>query len=231
MILPLVRRLLKRNRVSTPSNPNQFKPELLVLEGRITPADTIWQGNGMGNGALWSVPAKWSNGVPGANDTAILDGQVGANTNSTMDLGGAGAAHVGKIQIENGYNKVITLNSDLWVDIFSMKSAASITGAAGKQLAINQTTNGNIKATMFGASIWSSGKMQVPGGLKVQGEQLHPATLQFPGPGTPWLACNLEIADSNTTAKWSGGNVSVSGGITIINRGTFIADTTVDPIV
>jgi hypothetical protein len=36
---------------------------------------------------------------------------TGANTNSTMDLGGAGAAHVGKLVMKAGYNKTITLGT------------------------------------------------------------------------------------------------------------------------
>lgn len=50
-----------------------FRPQLWEMEGRITPANTVWIGNGVGNGALWSVAANWNNGVPGANDVAIFD--------------------------------------------------------------------------------------------------------------------------------------------------------------
>jgi hypothetical protein len=43
----------------------------------------------MGAGASWSVAANWAGGVvPGAGDTAIFDGTNGANTSSTMNLGG-----------------------------------------------------------------------------------------------------------------------------------------------
>jgi hypothetical protein len=34
-----------------------------------------------------------------------------------MDLQQGAAVHVGKIIIKNGFNRTITLNSDLWVDV------------------------------------------------------------------------------------------------------------------
>lgn len=59
---------------------NKVKFNMEALEDRCTPANFDFVGNGLGNGALWSVPANWrENGavttnIPGANDKVILNG-------------------------------------------------------------------------------------------------------------------------------------------------------------
>lgn len=225
MILPLIRRPFGRNRASTNPRLNQFIPELRQLEDRVTPAAITWVGNGTGNGALWSVPANWNtNAVPGANDTAIFDATVnlGANTDSTMDLGGVGAYHVGKLVFKGNYNKTFTLNAHLYVDILDMQISSSAT-IKGKGLSIIQQTTANDApaATMFGTSKWSAGTFENEG-LEIFGDNAHGATLRIDSDVN--LKTDMSIFNAYSSVEWTGGDVNVAKGKAVDNRGTFKAD-------
>jgi hypothetical protein len=202
-----------------------FRPELCPLEDRVTPANTTWVGSGMGNGALWSVAANWSNGIPGPTDVAILDGTpgIGANTNSTMDLGGVGAYHVGKLVMKAGYNSTITLGTaNLVLDILDIRSAGTIKGT--KHLVINQSTNGMPfpAATMFGTSFWKDGTLEVAS-VTVFGENAHRMAFDISPEGSVNLNSNLSI-NNESTVTWTSGAINVLKGKTVTNSGTFFAE-------
>jgi hypothetical protein len=205
-----------------------FRPKLLILEGRITPANATWVGNGVGQGALWSVPANWNtNAVPGPNDVAILDARVGigANTNLTMDLGGVGSYHVGKLLIQNGYTSTITLNSTLVVDILDMRSAATIKQQGTTQkLEINQVASDPATpATMFGTSFWKSGTIETAQ-LLLTSENAHRLTLEISPATSVALKSEMKIQETYSTVNWISGDVVVEKGKKVINEGTFLAD-------
>jgi hypothetical protein len=214
-------RTIRNRHQSNKARPKTFRPELLVLEGRVTPANCTWVGNGIGDGALWSVPANWSDKkIPGPNDVAVFDGTFGANTDSTMDLGGAaGSYHVGKLWLVNGTG-TITLNANLWVDILDMRSRA-IKG--NKKLVINQSTGNEIPATMFGTSFWKWGTLEVSS-VEFWGEDEHRATLEISSKLAVNLNSDLLIANQFSTVNWVDGNVNVAKGKTVTNNGTFFAD-------
>ena len=196
------------------------------LEDRWTPASPVWVGNGVGAGANWSVPTNWStNKAPTSGDTVIFDGTagVGANTNSTMNLGGVGSFHIASLVFRNNYAKTLTLNANLIVDVFNMGSPATITG---KSLTINQTTEDNVlpAATLFGASFWTKGT--ISSSLALQGESAHPATFNIGDNtgGTISLQANFYIADEDSTVNWKDNDVTVAAGKTVDNSGVFNAD-------
>jgi hypothetical protein len=219
-------------------NKRHFRPMLLALEDRITPATTLlWTGPANGN---WSLATNWTviaplGGVasaPGGGDTAVFDKTNGANTNSTMDLGGAGSAHIGKLVFQNGYSGTVTLNANLWVDILDMESNATIT-STNKKLVINQSTSQFFSATLFGTSTWTQGTINVGGGvagggIDLHSEATHPLTFNMGALGTT-VTLNSYLAigssgDSNVTVNWKAGNVTVPAGNVVDNYGTFTVD-------
>jgi hypothetical protein len=65
MILTSLKRWFLGTRAK-PIRGARFRPEILLLEERLTPANTMtWIGNGVGMGALWSDGGNWSGGVYG----------------------------------------------------------------------------------------------------------------------------------------------------------------------
>lgn len=226
MLRPLMKRLFGKGRPQTPARRNTFRPQLLVFEDRVVPANLTWVGPAGGN---WSVAANWAPAqVPGNGDTVVFDGggaAGGANTNSTMDLGGGAQYHIGRLRVNASYTQAVTLNTTLYVDVLEM-FGGTVTG--GTSLAITQqTTNQAVgPATIFATSFWESGTIST-NELWIGGEATHRATLQIGRAGvvqSPTLDANLTVANQSTTVNWSAGSVTVTAGKTINNFGTFVAD-------
>ena len=145
----------KRRREPSVPKPKTFRPRLEYLEVREVLANLTFVGNGAGAGANWSVPANWSTGLtPTAGDTVYLDATlgVGANKNSTMDLGGVGAFHIAQLVFRNNYTQTLTLNANLVVDVLNMDSQGTIAGTGGLSISQRTTTPTLPTATLFAAS-------------------------------------------------------------------------------
>src|SRR5262245_10442431 len=85
-----------------------FKARLRLeaLDDRVVPAGVVTVWKGAPNG-LWSDPANWTNGVPGAEDTAKFD--ESDNDDSKMDLSdNNNKNHIGKLIID-GHTGTIKL--------------------------------------------------------------------------------------------------------------------------
>ena len=145
---------------------SSYRPQLFGLEDLIMPANLTWVGAA---GASWSLATNWSPAqIPGNGDslTFTAPAGVGANTNSTMNLGGGVQYHIAQLNLVGGYDQTITLNSDLFVDVLNMESG-TITGV--KQLKIWQRTNvPNLVATNFATSFWKGASL-APAVCSLQG--------------------------------------------------------------
>jgi hypothetical protein len=202
-----------------------YRPQLLGYEERVMPATLTWVGNGVGDGALWSVNTNWSPAQRPVNgDTLNLSATRGANTSSTMDLGGGVQYHIGQLNLLDNFGGTITLNSDLYVDVLNMRSAGTITGS--NTLNIYQRTNNPVvgAATIFATSFWTDGTISTSV-LRMSAENNHRATLQLGDPNTtPNLRATFFGIDAFSTVNWQAGSVTVAGQVTVSNFGTFRAD-------
>jgi len=189
---------------------------------RRNPVPLIWVGNNDGKGPDWSVATNWTPAkVPGLNDTVIFDASVGANTNSTMNLGGGFNYHIAALTIRNGYNQTLTLESNLVVDVFAMRSAATVTSES-KDLIITQRAGGAFPTTNFGTSFWTAGIIEVPT-LQLWGEEAHQMTFRVKSAGRVNLKSDMKIL-AESTVQWVGGDIDVAKGKVVTNAGTFTAN-------
>ncbi len=229
MVVRWLKRVFGMNVCRNPVRRSPYRPQLMAFEDRILPANLTWVGQA---GGTWSVATNWSPAqVPASGDTVTFDGRagIGANTNSTMNLGGGGLYRIGKLNLTNGYTATITLNSHLYTDVLNIQSAGTITGPS--KLAIYQRIGDPTvaDATIFETSYWISGTIGTTE-LWIGGQDNHRATLQLggtTGPGVPTtstLQADLQIGDAFSTVNWQVGIVVVAAGKTVTNRGTFLAD-------
>jgi hypothetical protein len=182
------------------------------------PAILTWVGPAGGN---WSVAANWSPAqVPETGDILWFDADRGADTDSTVDLGGGGFSHIARLNIAPTYTKTITLQCDLRVDVLAM---AGGTIAGNKNLVIWQKAAGEGRPpTNFGTSTFSGGTIK--SNMFTIGEDRHRVTLVLAGgKATPELQANL-TTDAYTALGWRAGNVTVAGGTTVKLKGFFLAD-------
>jgi hypothetical protein len=199
---------------------------VLAADDPLAPVELFWVGNGIGKGANWSVSENWSgNRSPRVQDTVIFDGaaKFGANTDSKMDIGGLGACHVGKLITRNGYDKTITLASNLFVDQLDIGSNAHIAGPRGLGITQRSDGCGGIpEATLFGSSFLRQGRISAKF-FAIYGESRHPAKLWLgSAKQTATLATGLHIVDPYSTVEWRHGNVAVEKGQRVYNVGSFI---------
>ncbi len=220
MTVPLWHRLVRKGCLKAPSSTRRVRLSIERLEEReLLATNLTWVGPDDG---LWSEQRNWSpQQVPGEGDTLIFDGFT-KNTSSNMDIGNGAFAHFAGLVIKLGYTKTITLQSDLYIDVFNMRGG---TLAGSKSLKINQSTVLDPKATKFGTSAFDGGTIQV--NTSTRGDSDHRVTLQlasFGNNSTPNLKANL-TTDTNTDIQWTGsGSVIVGSGKTIDVWGTFLAD-------
>ncbi len=95
-----------QSRAGTLPRPRRLSLER--LEDRLAPANTSWTGNA--HNVKFDDAGNWSNGVPGASDTAII-----ANTSDNITVNIAGTTNVGNIQIESTYTGTLTIVTTLKV--------------------------------------------------------------------------------------------------------------------
>src|SRR5438874_4636869 len=108
-------RTLGRRRMNRPT----YRPFLEVLEDRLVPAvTTTWNWN-VNNGLLpkWSLAGNWTNGVPGAPDTANFDGT--SNTNCTVDV----AVTIANLTIGSAYTSTIDNASGSLLTVTGLNSS------------------------------------------------------------------------------------------------------------
>jgi hypothetical protein len=142
-----------------------------------------------------------------------------------MDLGGASYFHISKLQFTNEYNKTLSLNANLWVDVLDMTSGATIDGGTSKDFSITQETTSTVRpvATQFGTSYWKEGTIKASA-VNIYGDGTHQALLKL-APNTNagvFLSANMNIS-KDSAVEWSGANVEVLKDKTITNKGTFTA--------
>src|SRR5262249_40418816 len=138
--------------------PSRVRLSVEALEARLAPAgvETVWKGPANGT---WSVAANWTNGVPGAEDTAKFDGSD--NNDSKMDLSDDNDKnHIGKLKID-GYSGTIKLSNYLVVDVLEMASGkiqedpGGLPSGTSFDLSIQQSNASKIIA----ASSWTGGEI------------------------------------------------------------------------
>lgn len=115
-----------RRRQSTRPSPlttRRARPNLEVLDDRILPATSTWTWNSGHATSNWNDAANWTNGVPGAGDTAVFDGS--SDTNATVSAN----TTVGHLIIDDAYTSTITLNGDLTILGNSLMENGEIAGS------------------------------------------------------------------------------------------------------
>jgi hypothetical protein len=205
------RRLFRRGRQKS-IQCTQFRPSVEGLEERNLLATLSWAGP---NGGLWSVAANWSPAqVPQGGDTVVFGDTDGQNTNSTDD----GISAVAGLAIDSSYTHTITLNVPLSVNVFSMWGG-TLTGGSNTNLSI-------IDAQPTDTSFFAGGTLSVD--TNTFGGPANHVRLFLAGDFSlqPDLEANL-TTDAFTDVHWERGNMTVGTGKTILNNGTFLADSVV----
>jgi hypothetical protein len=175
-----------------------MKPCVELLEDRCLLASYTWNGPDQG---LWSTAANWMpKGVPGPSDTVIF--APGQKNSSIMDLVNWPAENpsygrVGALKLQNA--STINLAKHLDVGMFTMNSGVI-------------ETNSQI-LTVYQQGDWTDGLI-IGDTFSLAGTRDQSVT--FNVSGTPVFAARLWAINQFSTVNWTGGDLIVSPGKTIV---------------
>jgi hypothetical protein len=141
---------------------NRSLLSLEVLEDRFLPSVTVWTGKDDINGnSNWSDPVNWSNGVPGASDTAeFTNGPTVDSTTSVMDQ----SFHIESLLIDMRYGGLLYLDAPLVLSGTSEWDSGIITLQSNGSL----TNNGTLSESN-GPGLYGNGTFTNNGTILQQG--------------------------------------------------------------
>ncbi|HEY2785866.1 MAG TPA: FG-GAP-like repeat-containing protein [Fimbriiglobus sp.] len=140
---------------SKPRTPTRLG--LVRLDDRICPATTVWIGGTPQFSNVWEVASNWSNGVPGADDTALFQiagtKDFGPTIGVATTIGGISESADWNGGIRFGANTVLTGASNWTGGVIAIDPNVTLTNAAGSTLTV---TNGDV-------SLQGGGTLSNPG--------------------------------------------------------------------
>ena len=203
----LVKRLGRRqNRSARRPRLARYRLILEMLETRSLPSSTAWTGQSVNPDHLWSDARNWSNGVPGAGDTAVFTHPTSGDTTVNVD----GAFTVGTVNVDATWGGAINVNNPLSINAgLGLASGSFNVGAA---------------TTVAGASRWAGGTISIgfrqtltqTGTLTLANAATSPVTLN--GDGTLVNTGTIEQDGATDLNMQSGG---INNLTTLINQGTY----------